>query len=472
MKGRSTREPAGSEMAMTETHRTPETAAPLRSALFVDFDNVFISLKNSDPEAARAFANEPHLWLDAIVTGALMADEDSDADATPERRILVRRCYANPSLMRYFRGAFLRAGFQIIDCPSLTGRGKNSADITMVIEALDLIGHETRFDEFIVLSSDADFTPLLTRLRLHDRRSIIYSNAVTASAYRALCDGMVEEEALIALLADEASEPAEAAKPERPAPVRADRRPPERGLPERTRGERARDDRGRQPPRRPRQTAMPRAAEVSGLPEEITAVARRVAQVTGAPLLPPATYAALFRALAAEVDERGYALSRTVSGIVARLAEDGVSIRPQSVAFVVKGLSMAGTAPEKGVDARDYAKALRKQLIYLASTRNLDLTADERLMIGAWIIGGLRSVPTAEIIEDHPAEPTDADFAASIAAEPSDEDEEDAGMSEDAEVEAAPPPAYEGAPDVADHTRKGPDINSLLERIRGNKGQD
>lgn len=420
----------------------PDTSQTLRSALLVDFDNVFISLKNIDPEAAKAFANEPQLWLDAIATGSLFGGEDHP-EGTPEpvqRRILVRRCYANPSLMRYFRGAFMRAGFQIIDCPSLTGRGKNSADIFMVIEALDLIGHETRFDEFIVLSSDADFSPLLTRLRLHDRRSVIYSNPVTASAYRALADDMVGEENLIALLADrtETVDP----KPAPARPASNSRREP-----------RAQAERPRRPPVRPAP-----GPPSSSLPEEIAPLARRVAHVTGAPVLSPEAYAALFRALAAEVDERGFALSRTVSGVVARLASDGLEVRPQAVAYVIKGLSLIGCTLEAGVDPKDYAKAMRRQLLYLAATRNLDLSADDRLMIGAWIIGGLRSVGTAEIVDDQIG-PSDADFAASIAA--------DADPEEADEGDAAPGDPIAETRSDPETPRRATDINGLLERIRG-----
>jgi uncharacterized LabA/DUF88 family protein len=52
----------------------------------------------------------------------------------------------------------------VIDCPPLTSQNKNGADIRMVMDILDALNHQTRFNEFILLSSDADFTPLLTRL--------------------------------------------------------------------------------------------------------------------------------------------------------------------------------------------------------------------------------------------------------------------------------------------------------------------
>lgn len=94
----------------------------------------------------------------------------------------------------------MRAGFEVIDCPPLTAQLKNGSDIRMAIDVRDYLEHPTRFDEFIILSGDADFTPVLHRLRSHDRRAVIYANDYTAAPYAALCDGRVEEQALIKFL--------------------------------------------------------------------------------------------------------------------------------------------------------------------------------------------------------------------------------------------------------------------------------
>jgi hypothetical protein len=100
----------------------------------------------------------------------------------------------------FVRHHFLRAGFEIIDCPPLTAQLKNSSDIRMVMDVRDFLTHETYFDEFIILSSDADFTPVLHRLRAHARRTVIYANEQTASPYTAICDGEVKEIDLVRLL--------------------------------------------------------------------------------------------------------------------------------------------------------------------------------------------------------------------------------------------------------------------------------
>jgi hypothetical protein len=60
--------------------------------------------------------------------------------------------------------------------------------------------HDTYFDEFIILSGDADFTPVLIRLRAHARRTVVFANDFTAAPYTAICDGEVREPALIDLI--------------------------------------------------------------------------------------------------------------------------------------------------------------------------------------------------------------------------------------------------------------------------------
>src|SRR4029079_8895036 len=101
------------------------------------------------------------------------------------RKILFRRCYLNPSQFGRFRPYFTRSAIEVIDCPPLTSGGKTSADIHMVMDILDTLGHATRFDEFILLSGDADFTPVLLRLSKHDRRSAVLAIGPAPTAYQA-----------------------------------------------------------------------------------------------------------------------------------------------------------------------------------------------------------------------------------------------------------------------------------------------
>jgi len=119
----------------------------MKSALFVDFDNVYSQLKALQPEAADRFARHPIEWLNWMM-GSLPLPSPHLPDAS--RRILVRRCYLNPVWYQGFRTGFLRAGFEIVDCPPVTSQGKTSTDIHMVLDIVELLEHETHYDEFIV----------------------------------------------------------------------------------------------------------------------------------------------------------------------------------------------------------------------------------------------------------------------------------------------------------------------------------
>ena len=94
----------------------------------------------------------------------------------------------------------MRAGLEVVDCPHLTSQFKNSSDIRIACDVRDYLDHPTRFDEFIILSGDADFTPVLLSLRSHNRQTIIYANDYTSPYYKAFSDGRVREEDLIRCL--------------------------------------------------------------------------------------------------------------------------------------------------------------------------------------------------------------------------------------------------------------------------------
>jgi hypothetical protein len=192
-----------------------ESTGPMLSAVFVDYDNIYLSLKRKSDEAAKRFAKDANVWLKAIETGRLITPTNSFAAPDDRRRMVMNRCYGNPvprrnttdnstdmSSFPFVRHHFLRAGFEVVDCPPLTAQLKNSSDIRMVMDVRDFLTHETYFDEFVILSGDADFTPVLHRLRAHARRTIIFANDYTAAPYTAISDGEVREVDLVRLLLD------------------------------------------------------------------------------------------------------------------------------------------------------------------------------------------------------------------------------------------------------------------------------
>jgi len=182
----------------------------LRTALFVDFDNIYLRLQQEDPRAAEQFATSPARWLDWL-RQKLPHDREGGREGRPAaepqgggaaaaglpRKILFRRCYLNPSQFGRFRPDFSRAAFEVVDCPPLTSGGKTSSDIHMVMDILDALHHDTHFDEFIILSGDADFTPVLLRLSKHDRRSVVLAIGPASTAYKAACDLLIDEDTFL-----------------------------------------------------------------------------------------------------------------------------------------------------------------------------------------------------------------------------------------------------------------------------------
>lgn len=192
-----------------------ESSRPILSAVFVDYDNIYLSLKRKSEDATKRFAKDAATWVKKLETGALITPTNSPDSDIP-RRLVMNRCYGNPVPRRnqndnstdmnsfpFVRHHFLRSGFEIVDCPPLTAQLKNSSDIRMVMDIRDYLDHKPNFDEFIILSSDADFTPVLHRLRSHAKRTVIFANDHTATPYTALSDGEVREADLISLLLGE-----------------------------------------------------------------------------------------------------------------------------------------------------------------------------------------------------------------------------------------------------------------------------
>lgn len=168
----------------------------LRSALFVDFDNIYLGLSQGGAGGEDEFARNPARWLRWLEWELEQLGSTWEGVAA-RRRILVRRCYLNPQTFHRARPFFIRAGFEVVDTPALTAQGKTSADVQMALDMVETLNHTTRFDEFILLSGDADFTPVLRRLREHDRHTAVLATGPTAAAYRSVCDLVIDEERFV-----------------------------------------------------------------------------------------------------------------------------------------------------------------------------------------------------------------------------------------------------------------------------------
>lgn len=168
------------------------SVAPRRKvALFVDFDNAYSGLRRRSPKAADYFGAQPQAWLKWLEEG--MPCSCASEGSLLERSILVRKCYINPKDYGKYRTRFALAGFSVVDCPILTGLGKTGADMLMVLEMMDALDQQL-YDEFIIFSGDADFTPMLLRLRARDRRTAVVVTGNYAQVMHGATDRLIKPE--------------------------------------------------------------------------------------------------------------------------------------------------------------------------------------------------------------------------------------------------------------------------------------
>jgi uncharacterized protein (TIGR00288 family) len=79
--------------------------------------------------------------------------------------IVVKKAYCDWERYKEFKAAMHGASFELIEIPHLRQSGKNSADIRMVVDALDLCYTKQHVDTFVIVSGDSDFSPLVSKLR-------------------------------------------------------------------------------------------------------------------------------------------------------------------------------------------------------------------------------------------------------------------------------------------------------------------
>lgn len=125
--------------------------APVRSAVFIDFENL--------PIPADALAS----WIAWL--------EDGRFHHGRRRRLLVRRVYWNSAAERN-RDRYEAEGFDVVLCDKYANR-KNGADIRMAVDIVEAIHTLPNLDEFILVTVDSDFVPVLQRLQARGKRSVI-----------------------------------------------------------------------------------------------------------------------------------------------------------------------------------------------------------------------------------------------------------------------------------------------------------
>ncbi len=118
-------------------------------ALFCDFENVALGVKE-----ARYAAFDIRKVLERLLL---------------KGNIVVKKAYCDWDRYKEFRAAMHEAAFELIEIPHVRQSGKNSADIRLVVDALDLCYTKSHVDTFVILSGDSDFSPLVSKLRENDK---------------------------------------------------------------------------------------------------------------------------------------------------------------------------------------------------------------------------------------------------------------------------------------------------------------
>jgi uncharacterized protein (TIGR00288 family) len=83
--------------------------------------------------------------------------------------IVVKKAYCDWARYKTFKVAMHEAAFELIDIPHVRQSGKNSADIRMVVDALDLCYTKSHVDTFVLVTGDSDFSPLVSKLRENNK---------------------------------------------------------------------------------------------------------------------------------------------------------------------------------------------------------------------------------------------------------------------------------------------------------------
>ncbi len=184
-------------------------------ALFCDFENVALGVR----DAKYAKFDIARVLERLLVKGS----------------IVVKKAYCDWDRYKEFKAQMHEAAFELIEIPHARQSGKNSADIRMVVDALDLCYTKSHVDTFVIISGDSDFSPLVSKLRENAKTVIgVGVKNSTSDLLMRNCDEFIfyddlvrEEEAANkrkrrrpAKKAAAASEPAAA---EAPAPKEEDR---------------------------------------------------------------------------------------------------------------------------------------------------------------------------------------------------------------------------------------------------------
>ena len=118
-------------------------------ALFCDFENIALGVRD-----AKYAAFDIQKVLERLLL---------------KGNIVVKKAYCDWDRYKEFKATMHEAAFELIEIPHVRMSGKNSADIRMVVDALDLCYTKLHVDTFVIISGDSDFSPLVSKLRENNK---------------------------------------------------------------------------------------------------------------------------------------------------------------------------------------------------------------------------------------------------------------------------------------------------------------
>ena len=141
-------------------------------ALFCDFENVALGVQE---------ANYPRFDIAKVLERLLL-----------KGNIVVKKAYCDWDRYKDFKKPMHEASFELIEIPHVRQSGKNSADIRMVVDALDLCYTKAHVDAFVIISGDSDFSPLVSKLRENNKVVIgVGVRKSTSDLLTANCDEFI-----------------------------------------------------------------------------------------------------------------------------------------------------------------------------------------------------------------------------------------------------------------------------------------
>jgi uncharacterized LabA/DUF88 family protein len=127
-------------------------AVDQRLSLFIDFENIALGVRD-----AQYKKFDIHLVLQRLIE---------------KGRIVYKKAYADWTRYSEYKREFHEAAIELIDIPQRNYSAKNSADIRMVVDAMDLVSAKGHITTFVICSGDSDFSPLVSKLKENDKSVI------------------------------------------------------------------------------------------------------------------------------------------------------------------------------------------------------------------------------------------------------------------------------------------------------------